>query len=262
VDLTEQIKYRKAALLADKPGYVRLSTSERVLKQCRAAVEAAAVHRTKVLEEVSAVHDRLSAADDKAEGMRIALLTAESEHELLLVALQAEGRNVVPPVTGMAIGQAASHLEAGTDEAWSKVGINIGRQALIDILRALETLPACQPGAAGKACGSEGPQVVGPGAGINAEFDVDLTGDGGDGAAPAVPDDDQPSGDAGPIDLVSRFAASPAAASSAVPSVSDILGMWAGSTAVNRQQLAEEIHSNLAKRRCLSVSTLPPHTMA
>jgi hypothetical protein len=190
-------------------------------------------------------------------------LATESEHESLLVALQAAGRPAVPPVTGMVIGAAAAHLEGGTDEDWSKVGIPIGRQALIDMLRALESLPACQPGAASPADEAGGKsEDKGMGLGPLDDDDVDLTrpDDSGAGLASASSTGTgAPPGEDGLSSGLASLLLQPAAATStdAVPSVADILGMWSGSTAVNRLQLAEHLHSSLAKRRCLSSGDLP-----
>jgi hypothetical protein len=254
--ITDLLKSRSDAKMAEKPGHIRMAKTAKVVKQCQAAIAAAAVGRGKLLAELAAVQARLVEADDKADLLRTALLDAEREHDELLTLLQTEapGARLVPPVAGMHLGEAASHLEAGSDVEWAKLNIPIERLALISILRAMEVLPACQASPVAAAAAVPIPRGDSDGLAAAAAAAAASLGLRAGAAAGSV----------GGVGLPGTGCAAPAAPagneqgdSSIDMSVDDVLGMWKGSSADNRQELAEELVAHLAKRRCVARGTAP-----
>jgi hypothetical protein len=255
--LTDLLKSRSDAKMAEKPGHVRMAKTAKTVKQCQVAIAAALVGRAKLLAEISAAHTRLADADGKADLLRLALVDAEREHEELLVLLQSEapGARLVPPVAGMHLGEAASHLEAGSDDEWAKLGIPIGRQALIGILRALEVLPACQASPEAAAAAVQIPRGGFDGLAVDAAAAA-AAGLGECGApASGLAVEGVPGGSIGgsPSDLAGSMQEDEVASMS----VDDVLSIWKGSVADNRQELAQELVASFAKRRCLARGLAP-----
>jgi hypothetical protein len=252
--ITDLLKSRSDAKMAEKPGHIRMAKTAKAVKQCQAAIAAAAVGRAKLLEEVAAVHARLAAADVKADLLREALVAAEREHDVLLALLHTEapGARLVPPVTGMHLGAAASHLEAGSDDEWAKLGIPIGRLALISILRALEVLPACQASPESTAAAVPVPRggfddlaAAAGAAAAGTSFDERAAPASGLAAGEGLSGN---TGGSAPTGLDGTVQDD----SSTDMSVDDVLSIWKDSSADNRQELAQELVASLAKRRCLA----------
>jgi hypothetical protein len=244
-NITEQLKSRSDAKMADKPGHIRLAKTAKAVSQCKAAVDAAALGRCKLVAEIAAVQARLVLADAKAESLRNVLADAERDHEELLTLLHTDGpggRPPFPPVAGMQLGVAAAQLEAGSEADWAKLGFTIDKQSLIAIFRTLEASHA------GKSPAESAHAVPVPGGdSTNEGLDEDAAAPSAAGAAgsnlfpPPHPSAGPAADGGGPGDDLDDCM-----------SVDDVLSVWEGTSASNRQQLAQELVDNMAKRRCLT----------
>ena len=141
IALAGQIKAQEQARLAEKPGHVRIARAERLVKQCKQAIEAGAGRKAKLLADIASLQALVAAADQQAVEAQQALAEAEKETVAVLSAIQAEGPVQGPlPGSGDPLASVADTIEAGTDDEWGKLGLNVERSIVVELLRRLGAL--------------------------------------------------------------------------------------------------------------------------
>ena len=94
-----------------------------------------------MLADIAALQVLVAAADQQAVEAQQALAEVEKEKAAVLSAIQAEGPVQDPlPGSGDPLASVANTIEAGTDDEWGKLGLNVERSIVVELLRRLGAL--------------------------------------------------------------------------------------------------------------------------